>query len=89
MILELTVSIFEDIATQRSVGGVRCGASEHSSVEEVAVQFGLRGTSIDQRIFYDAARQLLVEPATGATFDTGVLAISKLGSACLWVKDED
>lgn len=28
-------------------------------------------------------------PATGATFDTGVLVISRDRCACLWVEDED
>jgi hypothetical protein len=28
-------------------------------------------------------------PATGATFDTGVLALSTESTACVWFKDED
>ena len=29
------------------------------------------------------------DPATEATFDTGVLVIGQAGSGCLWIEDED
>lgn len=39
--------------------------------------------------FGDGATSFGWAPATGATFDAGVLAVGPHGSACIWVEDED
>jgi len=41
----------------------------------------------DARAFASDARAW--NPATAATFDTGVLIVGGTGAACLWVEDED
>lgn len=39
--------------------------------------------------YYMAGASYGWNPATTATFDTGILIISKLNAGCLWVEDED
>jgi hypothetical protein len=39
--------------------------------------------------FYSNGTRQASMPATRATFDGGVIAVSERGSACFWVEDED
>jgi hypothetical protein len=63
--------------------------------EELADGFLAETARGDCRYFTNAADDSVSvmssswNPATPATFDRGVLVVSKEGSACFWVEDED
>lgn len=43
---------------------------------------------VSARFYSNGTRQESM-PATGATLDGGVIAVSESGSACFWVEDDD